>query len=231
MKALIINITLLLSLTSKATIYLAAYDKNSKAWGLAYSSSGPGFRINMLKDKGIIGFGSYGKCRHLENKDVHELFKRNLNAKELTAAIYGECRLYAWEKFRMTAVTSDSTLSSFIAKEGCHRSNRHCGERISKNFIITAGGLMRGVHDKANSFYKSIEHIDIPLECKLHKTLKVVYSNGGEKLEFNGAAIIVDSLKRKEISNFRISRPKNQRETFLLKHLKDQMSVKGLRCD
>lgn len=131
----------------------------------------------------------------------------------------------------MTAVTSDSTLSSVIAKEGCHRSNRNCGERISKNFIITAGGLLRGVHDQAKAFYESIEHLDIPLECKLYKTLKTIYSKGGEKLEFNGAAIIVDSLDRKEISKFKISKPRNQRESFMLKHLRDQMAVRGLKCD
>lgn len=228
---LIIFTTLLLSLTAQATLYIAAYDTKSNSWGIGYSSSGANFRINTVKDKGIIGFGSYGRCRQIPVTDVYVLFEKNLNAKELTTAIYNECKLYGWEKFRMTAVTSDGTLSSVIAREGCHRSNSNCGERVSNTFVITAGGLAKGVHDKVNSYFKSISHLDIPLECKLYKTLKVTYAKGGEKLQFNGAAIIVDSLEKEKISNFRISRPRNKNESFMLQHLRNQMHVAGFKCD
>jgi hypothetical protein len=226
MKILLLFILIMQS--SFATVYLAAYDKSSQSWGLAYSSSGGNFRIKLEKDKGIIGFGSYGSCHGI---DANDLFKLNLSAKEVTDRIYKWCQRQNWEKFRMTAVTSDGVTSSLIAKQGCHYSNKNCGERVSKTFVITGGGLRRKVHKRVFKFYKNIEKTDQALECKLLKTLQYLYKVGGEKLEFVGAAVLVDSIDRPEASKFLIKRNSNQKETYLLQHLKDQMNYSGIRCD
>ena len=226
MKILILSLLFIQS--SFATIYLAAYDQNSKSWGLAYSSSGSNFRISLEKDKGIMGFGSYGTCSGLR---VNDLFKLDLSAKEVTQRIYKWCQTKNWEKFRMTAVTSDGVTSSLIAKLGCHSVNKNCGEKISENFVITGGGLHKRVLKKTYQFYKNIEKTNEPLECKLLKTLRHIYKVGGEKLQFVGAAVLVDSLERSEASKFFIRRDKTKTESYLLQHLRDQMYVSGIKCD
>jgi hypothetical protein len=97
--------------------------------------------------------------------------------------------------------------------------------------VITGGGLHRRVLKRVFNYYQKIERTDQLLECKLLKTLRYMYKVGGEKLAFVGAAVLVDSLDRVEASKFLIRRDSTKTEQYLLKHLRDQMHVKGLRCD
>lgn len=226
MKLLII--CLIISNSIFATIYIAAFDRTSESWGLGYSSSGANFRIRKVKDKGIIGFGSYGRCEGIDDKS---LFLKNLSAKEITDSIYSTCKSKGWEKFRMTAVTSDGSLSSFIAKQGCHSTNKYCSEIVENDFVITGGGLKGGVHKKTADFYRAIKDDNISLECKLLKTLSYMYTVGGEYLNFKGAAIVVDSFKYQDLSYFWMRLDNNQREDVLLQQISYQMIHKGFRCD
>jgi hypothetical protein len=226
LRALLFSILFIQS--SFATFYIAAFDKFSESWGVAYSSSGGNFRMRSVKDKGMIGYGSYGRCV----LDDESLFLEGFSANQITQSIYKACSSIGWEKFRMTAVTSDGVVSSLIAKDGCHRSNRNCMDIVKEDFVITAGGLKRDVHQKTMAYYQSIKNNTETLECKLLRTLRYMHKVGGEYLDFIGASVTVDSLDRNEVSHFWMKREKNQlNEKYLLTQIKYQMHHKGIKCD
>jgi uncharacterized Ntn-hydrolase superfamily protein len=172
-----------------ATIYIAAYDPNTKSIGLAYSSSGANFWQTLVKGKGLVGAQASGLCREATPL---EFLNQGLTASHVVRSIYDQCHAVGWEAYRVISVTTDGAIDWVFGANGCHAGNAYCGGVKDKNIAVTGGGLSKDVLEKTLAAYQAIDPL-LPLQCRLLKTLEAMYQAGGEIKEFKGASVTVDT--------------------------------------
>lgn len=210
------------SWSASATIYLAAFDPNTRAMGLAYSSSGAHFWQTLVRGKGLVGAQSYGLC---EQATPQKFLEQGLTAKDVVGGIYQQCHAAGWENYRVLAVTSDGAIEWVFGAQGCSSENPVCGGMRGENFAVTGGGLHDGVLDAAVRAFESTDK-RAPLACRLFKALQGVYAAGGELKEFRGASLTVDDPSLPALQDWRYEGAKKD----LLQNLDNQMKKSGVNC-
>ncbi len=87
------------------------------------------------------------------------------------------------------------------------------------------GGLQPNVLSAAREHYFALSP-QLPLSCRLFSTLQAIYAAGGEKKEFKGASIAVDSPTSSKLQVWEA----RGAEATLLSSLQTQMFTEGVTC-
>eukprot|EP01080_Neovahlkampfia_damariscottae_P002217 gene2217-2391_t len=202
------------------TLYIAAWDKDTKTLGQAYSSSGGNFWQTYIKNKGMIGEAASG-LRGCRGINTTQLLNTKMNATQITQVIREKCG--SWTSYRLTINTfsGKGDLVGYIAARGCHSGNQNCGMKKSKRFVIMGGGLRPGVLEAGEKKWKELDQKK-SLKCRLYETLAEVYRVGGEKVPFKGASIATDSKKEDKLF-FVKAHDRTRGNNFLLSEITKQM--------
>ncbi len=221
LRYLVIFVVLFSVTSAQATIYFTAYDPVSKQTALVYSSSGGNFWQTLVKGKGMVGAQASGLC---ENATPEEFLEQGFSAAEVTQKLAEQCDQVGWTPYRLSVITTDGLMSSFIAETGCHDGNIFCGNKTTTHFSVTGGGLEDGVLDRAISTWESFPKVSFI--CRLYLTLESIYQVGGEKKEFRGASIAIDDPNMAELIYWKSM----GEEKDLLPEIKKQMEDSGVHC-
>ncbi len=210
---------------AEATMYLAAFNPETGETGLIYSSSGGHFWQTLVKGKGLAGAQNYGLC---DEATPEEFLSQGLSAADVAKNIKAQCDAADYHAYRFLVVTSDGQIDYVIGRDGC--SIPDCGARRGTNVVVTGGGLNTGVLDAAIVAYEA-QPTNISFTCRMFRTLREIYSAGGEVKEFAGASVIVDSPAKSDVFNIRADTFSGGGEEDLLKRLDEQLLAAGENCN
>jgi len=206
-----------------ATIYVAAYDANTKSIGLAYSSSGANFWQTYKKGLGLIGEQASGLC---DEATPAKFLDAKLSAADIVKKLAAQCDAVDYYRYRLLAITTDGKIAPYIAAEGCHSGNVHCGKVEDKDFTVLGGGLVANVLEAARTAYFATDP-NVPLACRLYRTLEAIYGAGGEIKDFRGASVTVDDPAIETLQHFEA----RGAEDSLLPDLRENLKLGGLVCN
>lgn len=230
MKNFILCLSVFLSHSALATIWITISDPKGHKIGVVGASSGyvGDYRTMVPVDnKGIAVVGSWYLGR--KQKHLVDLIKNEaLTASEVVKE-FGRLINRDFHKRRVSFVNSRFENASEPGR-GCHGQNQYCGKYEDPMFTITGGGLVsEDVIHSARIILQDKVLETGPIECRMYHAMKAIFHAGGELKTINRLAYIIDDLKRNGDTKISLFHRKGHEESLLEQFDRD-LKAQGFNC-